>query len=186
MDRKVISEYMTEQNRMFHKTRPDYGTFSSKWAKGIRSIVDIYGIETILDYGAGKQALKKDFPDIQSYDPGIIEISNPPKPADLVICTHVLEHIEPELFENVLNHIYELTRKVFFVTVNSGPSNKILPDGRDSNLIQEDIIWWESILKKTFIGFDVYNIDRNNFITYGTISKTGKMIKGTFLGIKHG
>lgn len=185
MDKQVISEYMVEQNRQFHKIRPDYGTFSSKWERGIRKICDKYGIETILDYGAGKQSLKKHFPGIQCYDPGILEISNPPEPADLVICTHVLEHVEPDLLNNILIHIFELTKKVFFISLNNGPSNKFLPDGRDSNLIQKDMFWWQNILKEHFRFFTIVNLERSQFINDGNLNVTKNMDKGTFLGARN-
>lgn len=182
MDKKVISDYMIEQNRLFHKVRPDYGSYGNKWAKGLQRIIDKYEIETILDYGAGKQTLKKSFPDIQCYDPGILEISNPPESADLVLATHVLEHIEPDLLENVLTHIQELTRKVFFIVVDSGKSDKIMPDGRDSNLIQESVEWW--FRKLHFGNFQVYNLDRKKFIRQGEICVETKLEKGTFIGVR--
>jgi hypothetical protein len=176
---------MIDQNREFHTVRPDYGTFSSKWAKGIKSIKSKYNIDTILDYGAGKQALKKHFPDIQSYDPGILEISAPPKPADLVVCTHVLEHVEPDLLENVLTHLFELTKKIFFISVKDGPSNKILPDGRDSNLIQKNMFWWLNVLEEHFPFFVITNLNRKEFLRNGELLPSNTMEIGTFLGVKN-
>jgi hypothetical protein len=176
---------MIDQNRKFHTLRPDYGTFSSKWAKGIETIKSKYNIDTMLDYGAGKQALKNHFPDIESYDPGILEISAPPKPADLVICTHVLEHVEPELLYNVLNHLFELTRKVCFISLKDGPSNKILPDGRDSNLIQENMFWWLRVLEKHFPFFVFRNLNRRKFIQGGQLVVDNSMSIGTFVGVKN-
>lgn len=179
----TISDYMIEQNRLFHKDRPDYGTFSGKWVKGIEAVVEKFNIETILDYGAGKQSLKKDFPNIQSYDPGIEEISTPPNSADLVICTHVLEHVEPDLLPNVLRHINRLANKAFFITVNSGPSGKILPDGRDSNLIQESVEWWTDRLNELG-NFNVWRLNRQKFnkgfLEFHVDKKTG-----TFLGARY-
>ncbi len=185
MDRKLISEYMTDQNEDFHTLLEEYGTFSGKWAKGINSIKIKYNIESMLDYGAGKQALKEFFPDIHSYDPGIPAISFLPSPADLVICTHVLEHVEPELLDNVLQHIFELTKKCFLISVNDGPSNKFLPDGRDSNLIQEDMFWWRSVLEDQFPSFDISNLNRSQFINNGNLNVTKNMDKGTFLGVRN-
>jgi hypothetical protein len=185
MDRELISEYMTDQNEDLHTILEEYGTFSGKWAKGINSIKTKYNIESMLDYGAGKQTLKEHFPDIHSYDPGIPAISSLPFPADLVICTHVLEHVEPELLDNVLQHIFELTKKVFLISVNDGPSNKFLPDGRDSNLIQEDMFWWRSVLEDHFSSFDIFNLNRFNFVKNGSLIAKKDNSKGTFLGVKN-
>jgi hypothetical protein len=68
-----------------------------------------------------------------------------------------------------------------FISVDSGPSNKILPDGRDSNLIQQEIAWWKDRIGKYF---DITNYDRRSFIQKGILIKTDVKNKGTFLGKK--
>ena len=40
------------------------------------------------------------------------KFSRPPKPADILLCTDVLEHVEPEKTEEVLRHIKSLTLNV--------------------------------------------------------------------------
>jgi hypothetical protein len=180
----LISQYMLNQNELFHKKRTDYGYFGSKWAKGLRNVITKNNILNVLDYGAGKRSLEKELSNIvniKSYDPAIYDISDEPEPAELVTCTHVLEHIEPVLLENILQHIYMLSTKMVFISVDSGPSNKILPDGRDSNLIQQEIAWWKDRIGKYF---DITNYDRRSFIQKGILIKTDVKNKGTFLGKK--
>ncbi|MGB5630948.1 MAG: hypothetical protein WBM57_16390 [Woeseiaceae bacterium] len=79
---------------------------------------------------------------VQCYDPGVPEYSDPPSPAEMVVCIDVLEHIEPEMLDNVLDHLEELTEKFLFATVHTGPAGKILPDGRNAHLIQKPPTWW--------------------------------------------
>lgn len=182
---KYISEYMLEQNEKFHSYRPDYGTFGKKWKKGVLSLKERTDSETILDYGAGKQSLAKSFDfSIQNYDPAVKEISELPSPADLLICTHILEHIEPDLLINILEHIKYLTNKAFLIVVDPGPSNKIMPDGRDSNLIQKSVKEWQEQLKNFFTEFDIININRQKFINQGQFVLDKSLQKGTFVGTK--
>ena len=79
---------------------------------------------------------------IAEYDPAIPGKNELPEPADLVVCTDVLEHIEPGLLPNVLEHLRSLTRKCFFFAIDCGPANKHFPDGRNVHLIQEPPLWW--------------------------------------------
>ena len=68
---------------------------------------------------------------IQCYDPGVPEYADKPSPAEFVFCCDVLEHIEPEYLDDVLDHLEELTEKILFATVHTGPAGKILSDGRN-------------------------------------------------------
>ena len=54
----------------------------------------------------------------------------------------MLEHIEPELLDNVLDDLQRVTMGRGFFTVHTGPAVKILPDGRNAHLIQKPASWW--------------------------------------------
>ncbi len=86
--------------------------------------------------------------DVREYDPGIIGKDALPKPADLVIATDVLEHIEPELLGNVLEHIRSLARLGVFLNIATSPAREILPDGRNAHLIIRPPAWWREELAK--------------------------------------
>jgi len=111
-------------------------------------MIDLMEIEHLLDYGCGRNlSLQKNLkPErqfrYQCYDPGVPEYSDPPVPAELVVCIDVLEHVEPGCLEDVLDHLEELTEKVCFATVHTGPAGKNLPDGRNAHLIQQPAEWW--------------------------------------------
>jgi hypothetical protein len=68
--------------------------------------------------------------------------ANPPKPAQLLACTDVLEHIEPDRLDAVLRHQFNVAELGAFFTIATRPANKVLPDGRNAHLIQELPSWW--------------------------------------------
>ena len=111
-------------------------------------MVDVMEIDHLLDYGCGhnlslRETLKPERAfKYQCYDPGVPEYAEAPVPAQMVVCIDVLEHIEPELLDNVLDHLEELTEEVLFATVHTGPAGKVLPDGRNAHLIQQPAEWW--------------------------------------------
>jgi hypothetical protein len=104
------------------------------------------GLTDVLDYGCGKGNLGIG----RKYDPAIPEYAKDPDPADLVVCTDVLEHIEPECLEDVLKHIQSKCRKKAFFVISTRPAKKILPDGRNAHLIIQPSGWWVSTLSRYF------------------------------------
>ena len=79
---------------------------------------------------------------LQAYDPAIPDLAGEPVPMQMTTCIDVLEHIEPELLDNVLDHLKALTLEIGFFTVHTGPAMKVLDDGRNAHLIQEPPAWW--------------------------------------------
>jgi 2-polyprenyl-3-methyl-5-hydroxy-6-metoxy-1,4-benzoquinol methylase len=110
------------------------------------------GSRSILDYGCGKGNLAVAMPDlaIREYDPAIAGKDGEPEPADLVICTDVLEHIEPNYLDDVLDHIRSVTAKFAFLNIATRPAVKTLPDGRNTHLIIRPQDWWRSRIEKFF------------------------------------
>lgn len=138
----LLSESYREQNRKLHED-PTYGVSSAQWARPLVELCNRVRSLDVLDYGCGKAELQKalDFP-IQNYDPCIAEYASPPRPADVVACLDVLEHIEPEFVDAVLQDIYRLTNKAAMLLIANRPARKCLPDGRNAHLIQEGPEWW--------------------------------------------
>jgi hypothetical protein len=102
-----------------------------------------------------------------SYDPAVEGIDEEPDPADLVVCTDVLEHIEPDCLDDVLADISRCTLKVAMLTVCTVPAAKHLPDGRNAHLIVENSRWW---MRKLFHHFDplTFNAGKNGFLFLGS------------------
>lgn len=148
---RITNEYL-EANKRLHETNPKYGSSSAKWAPKVLELIDATGSRTVLDYGCGKGQLAPALPDldVREYDPAIPGKDADPQPADLVICTDVLEHIEPDCLDDVLCHIGAVTLKLAFINIATRPAIKTLPDGRNTHLIIQSETWWRSRIDKFF------------------------------------
>lgn len=139
----ITEEYRCEQEALHAKG--NYGTASLQYGEIVSSLIEATGSKTLLDYGCGSmQNLKKVLnADVLylGYDPAVPEFSAK-EPSDLVVCIDVLEHIEPDLLENVLDDLFMLTKRWAFFTVHTGPAVKTLSDGRNAHLIQKPSSWW--------------------------------------------
>lgn len=148
---QVISDQYRQMNAQLHRDNLAYGVGGGKHAKQVQKIAESLGTRSVLDYGCGKGYLAKELPyPIWEYDPAIPEKAEPPRPAELVVCTDVLEHIEPELLDYVLDDLRRVTLKVGFFVIHTGPAGKTLPDGRNSHLIQQPMPWWRDKLARHF------------------------------------
>jgi hypothetical protein len=144
---KTISDaYLLEQIKLHEN--PNYGTASIQFSPMMAELISHLKPRTLTDYGAGKQNLKLALDrmnitgyDYQPYDPAFPHYGEPLQ-GDLVCCIDVLEHIEPDLLDNVLAHLAELIVKAGFFTVHTGPAGKKLSDGRNAHLIQQPTSWW--------------------------------------------
>lgn len=155
MNRPTISEEYLEQQKVLHQN-PNYGIASLSFAPIVADVIRQTGARSVSDYGAGKKNLLVglrnagiDLLDYFPYDPAFKEYGEP-QSADLVCCIDVLEHIEPELLENVLLDLARITLNLGFFSIHMGPAAKILSDGRNAHLIQEPSSWWLPRLSKYF------------------------------------
>jgi hypothetical protein len=128
---------------------PNYGVASVEYAPLVADVMQKVGTKELLDYGAGKgrlgATLDKMFDEpftIHYYDPAIPQWATPPAPCRFVACIDVLEHIEPNLIDNVLDDLRRVTAGVGVFTVHTGAAAKVLLDGRNAHLIQEPPAWW--------------------------------------------
>lgn len=111
----------------------------------IHSLADRMKSKDILDYGCGKGSLSQASPtyNVINYDPGISQYSEHPTEAhDLVVCTDVLEHVEPDCIDAVLDDLQRLTKRCLYVIVCTVEAKKTLPDGRNAHLTVRDYRWW--------------------------------------------
>jgi hypothetical protein len=108
---------------------------------------------TVLDYGCGQghlgRLLRPDY-DVREYDPAINGKHHEPEAADVIVCADVMEHIEPECLDSVLGHIRTLARRAVIFVIATGPSNKVMADGRGAHLIVEGADWWVPKLEGWF------------------------------------
>lgn len=157
--RLISREYVIAQ-RTLHASPRGYGGKGDAWAEAVCELMRHYQATSVLDYGCGQGALVKALrlKDIKGarfaeYDPAIPGKDSPPVFADLVVCTDVLEHIEPDRLDAVLAHLKLLARRAVFAVIALRPANKTLIDGRNAHLIIETAEWWTGRLESA--GFTV-------------------------------
>ena len=159
----LISEEYRRMQEELHQN-PNYGVASVQYAPMGAEVLKQVGATEMLDYGAGKgrlgetlRTLMPDPPLIYHYDPARPEWSSTPRPRAFVACIDVLEHIEPDLLDNVLDDLQRVTIGHGMFTVHTGPAVKILADGRNAHLIQQPPAWW---LPKFMQRFDLVVFQR--------------------------
>lgn len=166
---KIISEEYLDLQLKLH-ANPNYGVMSIKHSPEVAKFAIKYNCNSILDYGAGKQRLKPGLyengykGDYAAYDPAVIDIRNIPEGKyDLLVCVDVLEHIEPNLLDNVLDEMLDHTGLYGFFTVATGPARKVLSDGRNAHLIQEKFDWWKPKIEQRWDIIEDVHQDNHGF-----------------------
>jgi len=129
--------------------RQRWGADGAKHAEAVRALIAHTGAVTVLDYGCGRGELGKALAPqrVSEYDPGIPAKCGMPKPCDLVVCTDVLEHVEPEKLGSVLDHLNALAGRALYVVIATRPANAVLPDGRNAHLLVRDAEFWVEKLR---------------------------------------
>ncbi len=145
----ITPEYLEEQKRLHAQ---GYGGKGDRWARIVFGLASNFDCRQVLDYGAGQGtlALALEAPPFRlktrNYDPAIERWSGRPAPADLVVCTDVLEHVEPEHLEAVLDDLTGLARKALFLVVSTRECSKWLTDGRNAHISVHPPTWWRAAL----------------------------------------
>src|SRR5262245_58241377 len=138
----LISPAYADLQRQLHASH-DYGkgVDAEECARIVRALPDV---ETVLDYGCGQGHLGRLLTgyEIEEYDPCIPGKDVQPAKCDAVVCADVLEHVEPDLLDNVLIHLRSLTKRYAVFVIATKPSSKIMADGRSAHLIVENAGWW--------------------------------------------
>lgn len=165
----ITAAYQEEQQKLHEN--PDYGVASIQYAPIVTQYLNRLGVTELLDYGAGKcrlfDAIKPDHAmKLQAYDPGVLKLSGDPTPMQMVACIDVLEHVEPHLLDNVLDHIKELAVEYVFLSIHTGPAVKVLSDGRNAHLIQEGPEWWLPKIMERW-GLQTFQTTRGGFFVFG-------------------
>lgn len=135
----------------------EWGNTAGGLVDDIVKFANICSVETILDYGSGYGSFSKGLNRkyegvflVKEYDPGIHSKSSKPDPEDFVICIDVLEHVEPELLENVLDDLQRVINKFAFISINCIKASRTLSDGRNAHLIIQPPSWWKIKIEQRF------------------------------------
>jgi hypothetical protein len=146
----ITNEYK-KLNEQLHSDNAQYGRSGSRNTQAVLELSLKYNTKDVLDYGCGKSTLAENLPfNIQQYDPAIEKHSKLPNLADIVVCTDVMEHIEPECLESVLEHIKSVTKKVAYFVISTRPAQKTLADGRNAHICLHPAEWWVDKMNEYF------------------------------------
>jgi 2-polyprenyl-3-methyl-5-hydroxy-6-metoxy-1,4-benzoquinol methylase len=164
----LITEDYKALNTQLHNTHKRYGVGGKKHYDKVKELFLKYECKDILDYGCGKATLSEKIA-CTNYDPCIPKYSQLPKSHDLLVCTDVLEHIEPDLLASVLNHIWSLINKVgYLVIATRFDSSKTLPDGSNPHKIVKAPKWWKNELMRYFTIISIDQV-RNSEVIFEVI-----------------
>jgi len=166
----ISPAYLTQLSQK-HELDASWGNTGHVYSDHVHGLIAGLGLTTtsVLDYGCGKSSLAaalKDVPGICpiiGYDPAVRGAEQLPEPADLVVCTDVMEHVEEDKVRAVLEHIASLTKKVVFFAIATGPAHHKLPDGRNAHITQKPMSWWLEAMSE-FFSIDTADTHRETFI----------------------
>lgn len=149
-----ITRGYAELQRELHARAEGYGKSGQKYAAAAAAWAKKLGAETVLDYGCGegnfaREIAKTSRLPVAEYDPAVAGRETLPKPAHLVVCTDVLEHVEPDRLPFVLAHLWMLAERGAFLSISTRPAKKTLADGRNAHLIQEALPFWMDALQRS-------------------------------------
>lgn len=168
--------YTPEYQQVLRDTHSDYplwgfGHTVSAWPN-LRQFVESLDVTTVVDYGCANAGLKAFVEGqegntyvIHEYDPGIPGKDTPPPVSDFVISCDVLEHVEPELVDNVLSDIQRLATKGGYLEICLVPAFAKLTDGRNAHLTVKPAEWWLEKLDLLFVT-EVKHITRGHLAVY--------------------
>ncbi len=151
----LLSPEYRAQLLLMHEQNPKWGGAGRIHVEGVKEFAAEIGAKSVLDYGCGRGLLTTEdvgLP-VARYDPGMPEWSALPGPADLVVCTDVIEHSEPDKLDTMLDHLWKLARKGLYLKIACSESYEILPDGRNAHLTVHPIKWWMSRLQRMKFGY---------------------------------
>ena len=150
----ISPAYLAEQKRL-HAKPEGYGGKGRRWLEEVQKLMVSFGCSSVLDYGCGQGSLGSELRalgvNVSEYDPAIPGKNKKPSPADLVVCTDVLEHVEPAFIDAVLDDLAALSKRAAFVVVSLVPTSKMLSDGRQAHILLRPVEWWQVSLEERFI-----------------------------------
>lgn len=155
----LVSEEYRKTLKRTHKSAGDKGwgnTANTKYWSVIDKLIETRKVTEMLDYGAGwggvKARLAEERPEVvvHEYEPSRDDVCDPPAPCAFVICVDVLEHVEPELIEEVLDDLERVITDTAYLTIFFEKAKRTLADGRNAHLIVKPFEWWLRKLSHRF------------------------------------
>lgn len=159
MKLETISPEYLELNKQLHINNTSWGSSARLRTMGALSLIDAVDAKMILDYGCGKGLMKKQTGvEMDEYDPAISDKQIIPKSSyDIVICTDVMEHVEPQYVDAVLKEINSLASRGAYFIIYLVPALHKLPDGSNCHRTVQPAQWWVEKIKSIFSGEIIFN-----------------------------
>ena len=174
-------EYLDEL-KVLH-SRDAFGK-ASRIPNAVVDLKEQHEINSILDFGCGKgntsKSFKQSWPDVEvhSYDPVMSPIEIPSQ-VDLVYSSDVLEHVEPNLLDETINHLFSISNYQYHL-IACHPAKKALSDGRNAHLIIEEPKWWLQKFE-AHLGDEWEIISTDEYDKEGKTKKMGTVIHKKFI-----
>jgi hypothetical protein len=145
LDQIATPEYRSKLQA--HHAQHSWGKAGASHAQTVLAFADLLGANSIIDYGCGRATLAPalshvDRLQFQEFDPGVPGKEALPEPADLVVCTDVMEHVEESRVLAVLRHIRALSTRGAFFTIALGLSKHVFADGQNVHITIRPTGWW--------------------------------------------
>lgn len=169
----LISDEYRETLKKTHASAGEKGwgnTANTKYFKTIQELVEQRKITEMLDYGAGWGGMKAKLSEtnpgvtVHEYEPSRDDVSHPPAPCKFVICVDVLEHVEPDMLEDVLDDLERVIKDTAYFTIFFEKAMRTLSDGRNAHLIVKPFEWW---LRKLSHRFYIRHARHTNHLKVG-------------------
>jgi hypothetical protein len=153
----ILDEDMADQYGILHTQGKFPGRYPKKYSKKIHVLIEDTGSKYLLDYGCGKGHsytrkqvhMQWGVPRPTLYDPYYLPFSRRPKGKfDGVICTDVMEHIPEKDVDDVLADIFGYANKFVFLSIDTKPAKKELPNGKNAHCTVKPEQWWLDIISK--------------------------------------
>ena len=159
-DRPMISEAHRDLYRR-HYENCEIRSRPHSWQGEVEAIAVGLGCGSVLDYGCGPAHALSAFSglSVTDYDPAVSGVDERPEQHQLVVCNHVLEHVEPSRVLDVLQDLKALATKALYLAVSCEPSTKKLPDGTPWHSTVKSPEEWLEIFRPMFTGFEVLKAD---------------------------
>lgn len=148
---RITAEYLNLQKKLHETGNYGLGVDAQECFNLLKPMFP--AATTVLDYGCGQGHFKRlagSYFDVSEYDPCIPGKDAAPSGAHVVVCADVLEHVEADCLERVLDHIWSLARQHALFVVATGPSRKLLADGRNAHITLKSPEAWREILGNHF------------------------------------